>query len=152
MFTQNLGHLNGEPHGSMAKPLTTHHHVTTALTQATLSFAATAFSYDRRHIHSIVNSSLQPCLSHGLPLLARQQFQVTSVYGSLTNHQPLPIKRTVSPLCPPQRRSNPAPQQPVLETSAVLPDTVGPTSTMQQTTRSGRQIKIPKKFEDYSLY
>ena len=45
-----------------------------------------------------------------------------------------------------------APQQPVLETSAVLPDTVGPTSTIKQTTRSGRQIKIPKKFEDYSLY
>ena len=44
------------------------------------------------------------------------------------------------------------PQQQVLETNAVPRDAVAPTSTVPQTTRSGRLIRMPKKFEDCSLY
>lgn len=44
------------------------------------------------------------------------------------------------------------PQQRVLETNTAPPNAVWPTSTMPQSTRSGRLIRMPKKFEDYSLY
>ena len=65
----------------------------------------------------------------------------------LANHHATPRQAECQPYLTPTM-----PQQQLLETNAVPPDAVAPTSTMPQTTRSGRLIRMPKKFEDCSLY
>lgn len=44
------------------------------------------------------------------------------------------------------------PEQQGTEVGAVPPEAAVPPSTTQQTTRSGRPIRKPRKFEDYTLY
>ena len=80
--------------------------------------------------------------------LKRNACRETSVNESFTNHQPLPIKRNVRPLCP----QNPAAAGARNKINAVPPDTVAPALTMQPTKYETRDLACIVGFHMTSHY